>query len=611
LSTPEPTRADFTFKGWALTNNATAGITSFAITANTTLYAVWEAVVVPKFTVAYNANGGTGSVPTDATQYLANATVTVLSTPTPTRTNFTFKGWALTNNATAGIASFTITANTTLYAVWEAVTAPTTPQAITNLEGVANNTANTLALTWVNPNAAGVVGYYEISVNIPGKGWTNAFANPPFTVLTIPGTATSLNYTYAQLNAMGITADGNYDVRLKAFTPAGVQIGSYVMMGANSTNGRYKVNIIFPKAAAKAATNLEAVVTTTGLTLTWISQNAPGVIGYYEISVNLLGPGGTWSNEMIDPPFRVLTIDGSKTSVSYTFTQLKQMGIFLDGEYDFRLRTFTPGNPGATVGSYAVLGAQSAGGRYKANIIFPKVKPKAVTNLEGVADNIAGRLTLTWVNPNLPGDVTYYEIYLNIPGFTWSNEMANPPVPYLKVSGTATSVTYSYAQLANMGLPTNGLYDFRMKAFGSPELVSGYTVMGADSPGGRYKVNLQSVKVKNLEGSVANSILSFTWTNPNPPELVVAYYEISMNIPNSSWSNELANAPVKCLTIPGNLTAISYTFAELKNMGLTASGSYDFRIKAFTAGGELVSPYALMGNDGNGRYKLNIQLPPN
>ncbi len=80
--------------------------------------------VAPTYTVTYNANGGTGSVPTDSAAYASGASVTVLgNTGGLTRTNYTFVGWA--NNANNNSddvygpgTTFTISGNKTLYAKW-------------------------------------------------------------------------------------------------------------------------------------------------------------------------------------------------------------------------------------------------------------------------------------------------------------------------------------------------------------------------------------------------------------------------------------------------------------------------------------------------------------
>lgn len=77
-------------------------------------------VTVPgaAYTLTYNANGGTGA-PASQT---GSGSIT-LSTAKPTRSGYTFKGWATSAGATtaqysAG-ASYNLTGNATLYAVWQ------------------------------------------------------------------------------------------------------------------------------------------------------------------------------------------------------------------------------------------------------------------------------------------------------------------------------------------------------------------------------------------------------------------------------------------------------------------------------------------------------------
>ncbi|MDQ0476855.1 YDG domain-containing protein [Chryseobacterium sp. MDT2-18] len=77
------------------------------------------------FKVTYNGNGNTtGSAPTDAANYASGATVTVLgNTGSLTKTGYTFGGWntladGTGTNYTAGFGTFSITANTSLYAKW-------------------------------------------------------------------------------------------------------------------------------------------------------------------------------------------------------------------------------------------------------------------------------------------------------------------------------------------------------------------------------------------------------------------------------------------------------------------------------------------------------------
>lgn len=76
------------------------------------------------YSVTYNGNDETsGSVPTGATNYSYGATVTVLdNTGSFAKTNYTFAGWTTNNDGTGSnyVAdnTFSITANTTLYAKW-------------------------------------------------------------------------------------------------------------------------------------------------------------------------------------------------------------------------------------------------------------------------------------------------------------------------------------------------------------------------------------------------------------------------------------------------------------------------------------------------------------
>ena len=106
----------------------TAGetITSITVTTNDTAVAIAEfAIATAPVSVTYNGNGNTsGTVPTDATAYISGATVTVAANSgSLARTGYTFGGWNIAAdgsgaNYTAGSGTFTINANTTLYAKW-------------------------------------------------------------------------------------------------------------------------------------------------------------------------------------------------------------------------------------------------------------------------------------------------------------------------------------------------------------------------------------------------------------------------------------------------------------------------------------------------------------
>jgi uncharacterized repeat protein (TIGR02543 family) len=119
------TKTNNTFLGWAADSNAccaqyTQGST-FIINENVVLYAVWG----PPCTVTYDGNGNSaGSVPVDSSSpYQHGSTVTVLGNINGLwLTGFNFAGWSTDPldiwPTIAPGETFTITENTTLYAIW-------------------------------------------------------------------------------------------------------------------------------------------------------------------------------------------------------------------------------------------------------------------------------------------------------------------------------------------------------------------------------------------------------------------------------------------------------------------------------------------------------------
>lgn len=97
-------------------NTAWVGFTSAELVVTTT---------ETDYVLSYNANGGSGAPASQTKVGTGSATFTISST-TPTRTGYTFKGWATSKTATSAAyaagGSITVSANTTLYAVWQAIT---------------------------------------------------------------------------------------------------------------------------------------------------------------------------------------------------------------------------------------------------------------------------------------------------------------------------------------------------------------------------------------------------------------------------------------------------------------------------------------------------------
>ena len=112
-----------TFIGWNTaadgSGNSYVGGDTFTITDNVTLYAQWSENA--KHTVIYDGNNNTsGDVPEDSNSpYYVNSNVTVLGEGNLLKDNYIFGGWSdESGNVYSAGATFTITKNTILKAVW-------------------------------------------------------------------------------------------------------------------------------------------------------------------------------------------------------------------------------------------------------------------------------------------------------------------------------------------------------------------------------------------------------------------------------------------------------------------------------------------------------------
>ena len=119
LSSTTPTKSGYSFLGWSTSNDASveyqAGAT-YTANANVTLYAVWKA---NEYIVSYYANGGANAPAAQTKVYEEDLT---LSSNIPTKTGYTFVGWALNSNSTTALyqagGTYTNNESAVLYAVW-------------------------------------------------------------------------------------------------------------------------------------------------------------------------------------------------------------------------------------------------------------------------------------------------------------------------------------------------------------------------------------------------------------------------------------------------------------------------------------------------------------
>ena len=122
LSSVIPKRTGYAFLGWSTNSSDTTAKYQpggkYFSNASITLYAVWEK---QSYIISYNANGGTGA---PLLHIKFHDTDITLSSVKPQRgINYTFLGWSTSSTATSATYqpgdTFSLNADTVLYAVWE------------------------------------------------------------------------------------------------------------------------------------------------------------------------------------------------------------------------------------------------------------------------------------------------------------------------------------------------------------------------------------------------------------------------------------------------------------------------------------------------------------
>ena len=104
------------FKAWSVGGSEKAVGDKITVTANTTVTAVWENIPVVTYTVTFNANGGTGTM-ADVTGVSGEYTLPANGFTAPAGKQF--KAWSVGGSEKAVGDKITVTANTTVTAVWE------------------------------------------------------------------------------------------------------------------------------------------------------------------------------------------------------------------------------------------------------------------------------------------------------------------------------------------------------------------------------------------------------------------------------------------------------------------------------------------------------------
>lgn len=169
------------------------------------------------YKVSYNANGGSGA-PSAQTKYYGKTLK--LSSTKPTRTGYTFKGWATSASGSVAYASganYTANAAVTLYAVWQKITytvsynangGTVAPSSQTKTYGV------NLTLSSTKPTRASYVDENGLTISYTFKGWATSASSSTVTYkagATYTANASITLYAVWQVTTTVMTYDIVYE----------------------------------------------------------------------------------------------------------------------------------------------------------------------------------------------------------------------------------------------------------------------------------------------------------------------------------------------------------------------------------------------------------------
>lgn len=236
------------------------------------------------YTVTYNANGGSGA---PAAQTKTEGVTLTLPSTQPTRSGYTFKGWATSSTATVATyqagGQYTANANVTLYAVWQTMTYTVSYNANGGTGAPAAQTKTygaTLALSSTIPTRTGYT--------FMGWGTTSAATVPtyqPGASYTANGNITLYAVWQADMYTVTYNANGGADAPATQSKTYGVAL---TLSTARPTRPNYTFKGWATTANATAATYQPGASYTANANLTlyavWEKATVDGASPIMEIS---------------------------------------------------------------------------------------------------------------------------------------------------------------------------------------------------------------------------------------------------------------------------------------------------------------------------------------
>lgn len=604
LSSTKPTRSGYTFNGWNTnsggtgTNYASGG--KYTGNANLTLYAKWTPI--PVYTIAYNANGGTGTMSSHTTTSSATIKDNAFS-----KTGYTFDGWIVQRNDSKyyhsdGTGWTTATTGTRKYNSGEShnfSSASWRYESGTSGTLLSGNRTFTFIAQWkpvtytVSYNANGGTGAPGNQTKTHGVNLTLSSTKPTRTGYTFNGWNTNSSGTGTNYTSGG-TYSANASVTLYAKWTPNTYTVKYYLDGVEQTGLRQSCTY-------GTSYNYKPLPTKTGYTVSgWWSGNSSASKG------TQYTPGASFSN---------LTSTNGGTVNRYAYTDAKSYTVkyFLDGTEQTSLRqtctygvSYTykslPTKTGYNVtGWWAGSSSSNKGMQYTAGSSF--------SNLTATSGGTVNRYAYST-------PITY-QVKFNGNGST-SGSMSNQSFTYNVAQNLSTNafkrtftVTYNYNGngQSNTTAIANATFDGWAK-----------TSTGAKVYSDRQNV----INLSSVNGAVVNVYAkwidaSVTLPTPTRTGYVFSGWYTSSSSGTKVGSGGASYTPSANITLYAHWTPITYTVKYNGNGytgGSTASSTHTYDVaKNLTANGFTRTGYRFVNwntkADGSGTTYTNQQSVKN
>ena len=266
------------FKAWSVGGVEKAVGDKITVTANTTVTAVWEDIPVVTYTVSFDANGGTGSM-ADVTGVSGEYTLPANGFTAPAGKQF--KAWSVGGVEKAAGDKITVTANTTVTAVWEAIEYNVTVTGGTASVGAGTPiTKATMGTTVTLTAGAAPSGKVFDKWEVVSGGITLADANSATTTFTMPAEAVSVKATYktTPVTTYNLTTQVNGGHGTISASKTGLTAGSTETITFNPEVG-YEIDTVTVNGTATSVSGNTLNVT--------MNENKTVVVTYKAIEYNI------------------------------------------------------------------------------------------------------------------------------------------------------------------------------------------------------------------------------------------------------------------------------------------------------------------------------------